>query len=79
MNSWQLHEQPVLRTLRETSGPERAEGFDYGLFWPPLRASLESLDLARDPELVEGLGAKHPVETCNEDFSSFAGANSRIL
>jgi hypothetical protein len=36
MNSWRLHEQFVLRTLRETSGPERAEGFE-----PPLRASLE--------------------------------------
>ena len=30
------------------------------------------------PELVEGRVAKHPVETCNEDFSSFAGAYSRI-
>jgi hypothetical protein len=61
MNPWRLHEQFVLRTLREASGPELAEGFDCGLFRPPLRASLESLDLARDPELVEGLGAKYPV------------------
>jgi hypothetical protein len=55
MNSWRLHEQFVLRTLRETSGPERAEGFDCGLFRPPLRASLE-------------LGAKHSVETCTKIF-----------
>ena len=61
-----------------TSGPELAEGFDCGLFKPSLRASLESLDSARDAEPVEAPGAKHPVETCNERFSLFAGAYSRI-
>ena len=65
MNSWRLHEKSVPQTLRVTSEPEPAEGFDCGLFRPQLRANLE-------------LGAKHPVETCNEDFSSFAGAYSRI-
>ena len=55
MNSYPFHEQSVLRTLRVTSGPEPAEGFDCGLFRPQLRANLE-------------LGAKHPVETCNEVF-----------
>ena len=54
MNSCRFHEQSVLRTLRVTSGPELVEGFDCGLFRPPLRASLESLDFARDPEHVEG-------------------------
>ncbi len=41
----------------------RRKGFDSGLFRPSLRASLESLDFARDPELVEGRVRKHPVET----------------
>jgi hypothetical protein len=40
--------------------------YDCGLFRPPLRASLEP-------------GAKHRAETCNKDFSLFAGAYSRIL
>ena len=31
-----------------------SKDFDYGLLRPPLRANLESLDSARDPELVEG-------------------------
>jgi hypothetical protein len=65
MNSYRFHEQSVLWTLRLCSGPELAEGFDCGLFKPPLRANLEP-------------GAKHPVETCNESFSLFAGAYSRI-
>ena len=65
MNSYRFHEQSVLRTPRVTSGPEPAEGFDCCLFEPSLRASLEP-------------GAKHPVETCNESTSLFAGATSRI-
>ncbi len=48
--------------------PSLSRDFDYGLFRPPLRASLESLDFTWDPELVEGQGAKHPVETRNKDF-----------
>ena len=44
MNSWRLHEQIAPQTLRVTLGPEPAEGFDCGLFRPPLRANLESLD-----------------------------------
>ena len=31
-----------------------SKDFDFGLFGPPLRANLESLDFARDPEHVEG-------------------------
>jgi hypothetical protein len=31
-----------------------SKDFDSGLYRPPPRANLESLDSARDPELVEG-------------------------
>jgi hypothetical protein len=53
--------------------------FDCGLFRPPLRASLESLDFARDPELVEGQVWEYPVETRNRYFQCVGGACSRIL
>jgi hypothetical protein len=33
---------------------------------------------AQGPEPVEGVGAKHPAEACNKDFSLFAGAYSRM-
>jgi hypothetical protein len=56
-----------------------SKDFDCGLFRPPLRASLESLDSARDPELVEGRVRKHPVETRHQDLQFVAGAYSRIL
>jgi hypothetical protein len=49
MNSYRFHEQ------------SRPLDFDYGLFRPLLRASLEQ-------------GAKQPVETCNESVFLFAGA-----
>ncbi len=63
MNSYRFHDNPCV-----------------GLRLRPLalRASLESLDSARDAEPVEARGAKHPVETCNKVFSLFAGSYSRI-
>ncbi len=36
-----LHEKSTLLAIRLAHGPEFAEGFDFGLFRPPLRASLE--------------------------------------
>ena len=60
MNSYRSHEQSVLWTLRLCSGPELAEGFDCGLLRPPLRASLESLDSARDPEPGRWAGCEAP-------------------
>ena len=59
------------RTIRPT-------GFDCDLLKSPLRASLESLDFTRDPELVEGQGVKHRVETCMKANGFLAGADSRI-
>jgi hypothetical protein len=55
-----------------------SKDFDCGFFKPPLRVSLESLDFTRDPELVEGQGVKHRVETCMKANSFLAGADSRI-
>ena len=59
-------------------GPEPVDGLRLRPFRPSLRASLESLDYARDAEPVEARGAKHPVETRNKDLAVVAGGYSRI-
>ena len=66
MNSYRFHEQPVLWTSTAAFSSLRS-----GLALSPSTV-LGTLSL------VEGPGAKRPVETCNESFSLFARAYSRI-
>jgi hypothetical protein len=47
-------ENPPFGPFDKLIVPSLSRDFDYGLFRPPLRASLASLDSTRDPELVEG-------------------------
>jgi len=41
-------------------------GKNKKVYRPPLRVSPESIDFTRDPEQVEGQGAKHRVEACKK-------------